>query len=223
MLRRAVEPLFATCRDQGCAGGHRRRTGTAREEAFAGADVNGFIHGGEQRADSVRAGLDAIEGDVVLVHDAARPFCPPEVIDRLLARLEFVEGAAPVLGVGDTLARAGDQLGEPVDRTGLVRIQTPQAFRLAELRQAYSIWSGDPPTDETSVMRAAGMAVAAVDGDPSLEKLTTPADWARAEALLAAPHGAAHRPWLRRPRVCRRGSGDARRYRRPPFPRTRRP
>jgi 2-C-methyl-D-erythritol 4-phosphate cytidylyltransferase/2-C-methyl-D-erythritol 2,4-cyclodiphosphate synthase len=57
---------------------------------------------------------------------------------------------------------------------------------LAELRQAYAIWSGDAPTDETSVMRAAGMAVATVDGDPSLEKLTTPADWAQAEALLAA-------------------------------------
>jgi len=186
VLRRAVEPFLnhAAIRDV------RVVIAPGQEElakdALAGADVNGFIHGGEQRADSVRAGLDAIEGDVVLVHDAARPFCPPEVIDRLLARLEFVEGAAPVLGVGDTLARAGDQLGEPVDRAGLVRIQTPQAFRLAELRKAYSIWSGDPPTDETSVMRAAGMTVAAVDGDPSLEKLTTPADWTRAEALLAA-------------------------------------
>ncbi len=49
-----------------------------------------------------------IEGDAVLVHDAARPFCPPAVIDRLLASLEFFEGAAPVLAVGDTLARAGE-------------------------------------------------------------------------------------------------------------------
>ena len=67
----------------------------------------------------------------MLVHDAARPFCPPDVIDRLLAALEFHEGAAPVLRVGDTLARAGTELGEPVDRAGLVRVQTPQAFRLA--------------------------------------------------------------------------------------------
>ena len=74
----------------------------------------------------------------------------------------------------------------PVDRVGLVRVQTPQAFRLADLRRAYANLAGDAPTDETSVMRAAGMTVAAVDGDPSLEKLTTPADWARAEAMLAA-------------------------------------
>jgi 2-C-methyl-D-erythritol 4-phosphate cytidylyltransferase/2-C-methyl-D-erythritol 2,4-cyclodiphosphate synthase len=155
-------------------------------QALAEMDVGGFIQGGEQRADSVRAGLAAVDGDVVLVHDAARPFCPAQVIDRLLAQLEFAQGAAPVLPVGDTLARAGSVLEEPVDRIGLVRVQTPQAFRLAELRRAYAIWSGDAPTDETSVMRAAGMTVAAVDGDSSLEKLTTPADWAHAEALLAA-------------------------------------
>jgi len=68
----------------------------------------------------------------------------------------------------------------------MVRVQTPQAFRLAELLRAYLAWSGDAPTDETMVMRAAGMRVAAVAGDPSLEKLTTPADWAQAEDLLAA-------------------------------------
>ena len=186
VLRRAVEPFLkhAAIRDVRVVIAPGQEHLAA--DALAGTDVGALIEGGEQRADSVRAGLTAIDGDVVLVHDAARPFCPPEVIDRLLARLEFVEGAAPVLPVGDTLARAGGQLDEIVDRIGLVRVQTPQAFRLAELQRAYAIWSGDAPTDETSVMRAAGMTVATVDGDPSLEKLTTPADWARAEALLAA-------------------------------------
>jgi 2-C-methyl-D-erythritol 4-phosphate cytidylyltransferase/2-C-methyl-D-erythritol 2,4-cyclodiphosphate synthase len=186
VLRRAVEPFLkhAAIRDVRVVIAPGQEQLAA--DALAGVEVGALIEGGEQRADSVRAGLTAIEGDVVLVHDAARPFCPPQVIDRLLARLEFVEGAAPVLPVGDTLARAGRHLDEVVDRIGLVRVQTPQAFRLAELRQAYAIWSGDAPTDETSVMRAAGMAVATVDGDPSLEKLTTPADWAQAEALLAA-------------------------------------
>jgi 2-C-methyl-D-erythritol 4-phosphate cytidylyltransferase/2-C-methyl-D-erythritol 2,4-cyclodiphosphate synthase len=148
--------------------------------ALAGLDVGPFIEGGEQRADSVRA------GDAVLVHDAARPFCPPEVVDRLLAPLEFFEGSAPVLPVGDTVARATDRLNEPVDRAGLVRVQTPQAFRIEALRRAYGSWTGASPTDETSVMRAAGMAVAAVAGDPALEKITTPADFEQAEAWLAA-------------------------------------
>jgi 2-C-methyl-D-erythritol 4-phosphate cytidylyltransferase/2-C-methyl-D-erythritol 2,4-cyclodiphosphate synthase len=155
-------------------------------EALRGLDVGEFIEGGAERADSVRAGLAETEGDAVLVHDAARPFCPPEVIDRLVAQLEFFEGAAPVLPVGDTLARASDQLDEPVNRTGLVRVQTPQAFRLEALGRAYASWSGSTPTDETTVLRAAGMVVGVVAGDPALDKLTTPADFQRAEEWLAS-------------------------------------
>lgn len=154
-------------------------------QALAGLGVGELIEGGAERADSVRSGLAAIEGDAVLVHDAARPFCPTAVIDRLLASLEFYDAAAPVLAVGDTLSRVGDGLGEPVDRTGLARVQTPQAFRLATLKSAYEKWEGASPTDETTVVRAAGMKVAAVAGDPRLEKLTVPADFERAEQWLA--------------------------------------
>ena len=154
-------------------------------QALAGVDVGEFIVGGAARADSVRAGLAAIEADAVLVHDAARPFCPPAVIDRLLASLEFFEGAAPVLPVGDTLARSDETLGDPVDRAGLARVQTPQAFRLDALRSAYDQWNGPSPTDETTVVRAARMKVAAVAGDPALEKLTLPSDFERAEEWLA--------------------------------------
>ena len=154
-------------------------------EALRGVDVADIVEGGAERADSVRAGLAGAEGDAILVHDAARPFCPPAVIDRLLASLEFFDGAAPVLPVGDTLARVSDGLGESVDRSGVVRVQTPQAFRLGALRSAYELWSGAAPTDETAVLRAAGIRVAAVEGDPALEKLTMPADFDRAEQWLA--------------------------------------
>jgi 2-C-methyl-D-erythritol 4-phosphate cytidylyltransferase/2-C-methyl-D-erythritol 2,4-cyclodiphosphate synthase len=155
------------------------------QQTLRGLDVGEFIQGGTERADSVRAGLAVVEGDAVLVHDAARPFCPPAVLDRLLASLEFFEGAAPVLPVGDTLARIGDTLGESVDRNGLGRVQTPQAFRLGALKSAYDLWNGPSPTDETTVLRAAGMRVAAVEGDPALEKLTLPSDFERAEQWLA--------------------------------------
>jgi 2-C-methyl-D-erythritol 4-phosphate cytidylyltransferase/2-C-methyl-D-erythritol 2,4-cyclodiphosphate synthase len=153
--------------------------------ALQGLRVGEFITGGAERADSVRAGLGAIDADAVLVHDAARPFCPPAVVDRLLASLEFFEGAAPVLPVGDTLARVDETLGDPVDRAGLARVQTPQAFRVGALKSAYGHWSGPSPSDETTVVRAAGMKVAAVQGDPALEKLTLPADFDRAEQWLA--------------------------------------
>jgi len=152
--------------------------------ALGGRDVGSLIVGGRERDGSVRAGLDAISGDIVLVHDAARPFCPTEVIDRLLDSLQTCDGAVPVLPVADTLARASETLGEPIGREGAVRVQTPQAFRLGALRDAYAQWNGPPPTDEATVARAAGLKVAAVEGASSLEKLTGPADWERAESLM---------------------------------------
>jgi 2-C-methyl-D-erythritol 4-phosphate cytidylyltransferase/2-C-methyl-D-erythritol 2,4-cyclodiphosphate synthase len=186
MLRRAVEALAG----HPAIGAIRIVIGAGQKElassALAGLEVGELIEGGAERADSVRAGLARIEGEAVLVHDAARPFCPPQVVDRLLAPLEFFDGAAPVLAVGDTLARASDQLDEPVDRRGLVRVQTPQAFRLDRLRSAYASWTDEAPTDETTVARAAGLTVAAVEGDPALEKITTTADFERAEQWLAS-------------------------------------
>ena len=186
VLRWAVEALISHPRIRNA----RVVIGQGQEplaaDALDGLPVGPLIEGGAERADSVRAGLDAICGDAVLVHDAARPFCPLPVIDCLLAQLEFFDGAAPVLPVSDTLARSSRQLGEPVDRNDLVRVQTPQAFRLEALRQAYASWSGAAPTDETTVARAAGMSVAAVEGDPALEKLTTAADFRRAEEWLSS-------------------------------------
>ena len=185
MLRWAVESLIGHPAVQTA----RVVIGQDQQDLAAGAleglDVGPFVEGGAERADSVRAGLSAVQSDAVLVHDAARPFCPHAVVDRLLASLEFFEGAAPVLPVGDTLSRVGETLGDPVDRTGLARVQTPQAFRLSALRSAYEQWGGPSPTDETTVLRSAGMKVAAVAGDPALEKLTLPADFDRAEQWLA--------------------------------------
>jgi 2-C-methyl-D-erythritol 4-phosphate cytidylyltransferase/2-C-methyl-D-erythritol 2,4-cyclodiphosphate synthase len=155
-------------------------------EALGGREVGPLIVGGAERADSVRAGLAAVAGDIVLVHDAARPFCPPVVVDRLLSALETDAGAVPVLPVADTLARGLDLLGEMVDREALVRVQTPQAFRLRELVDAYASWSGPALTDESAVARKAGLRVALVEGDALLDKLTTAADWARAEQWFEA-------------------------------------
>jgi len=139
VLRWAVESLI----DHPAVRSVRVVIGAGQEEqataAISGLDVGDLIEGGVERSDSVLAGLAAISGEAVLIHDAARPFCPAAVIDRLVAQLEFSEGAAPVLAVGDTLARGHRNLDEPVDRTGLVRVQTPQAFRLEALRHAYGI------------------------------------------------------------------------------------
>jgi len=186
LVRRAVEAL----RSHPAIRSVRVVIGAGQQElaaeALAGLELGQLIEGGAERADSVRAGLATIDGDAVLVHDAARPFCPSHVIDRLLAPLEFFDGAAPVLPVGDTIARASDRLEDAIDRSGVVRVQTPQAFRLEALREAYNRWTGEAPTDETTVARAAGMSIAAVQGDSALEKITTEDDFARAEEWLSS-------------------------------------
>jgi 2-C-methyl-D-erythritol 4-phosphate cytidylyltransferase/2-C-methyl-D-erythritol 2,4-cyclodiphosphate synthase len=103
----------------------------------------------------------------------------------LLDALERHDGAVPVLAVADTLAKARGTVDAMVDRTALVRIQTPQAFHVEDLLYAYEEAGKRAPTDESTVMVEAGLKVATVEGDPMLDKLTTPADWARAEAALA--------------------------------------
>ena len=111
-----------------------------------------------------------------------------KLIDRLLAAFAEpdVQGAVPVLAVADTLARSADGLGETVDRGALVRVQTPQAFRLAALRDALAVWDQGPATDETQVVRAAGGRVALVDGSRSLDKITQPGDLQHMAVLLGA-------------------------------------
>src|SRR5689334_10995039 len=84
--------------------------------ALDGLAVSDLIEGGAERTDSVRNGLQAIGEGAVLVHDAARPFCPASVVDRLLEALENHDGAVPVLPVADTMAKGDTVLDEQVDR-----------------------------------------------------------------------------------------------------------
>jgi 2-C-methyl-D-erythritol 4-phosphate cytidylyltransferase/2-C-methyl-D-erythritol 2,4-cyclodiphosphate synthase len=163
----------------------------AYRAAIGGRALPAPVLGGATRRESVTSGLEALarQGDVerILIHDAARPFLPAAVIDRLLAALETSDGAIPALPVVDTLARANGALGETVPRHDLVRVQTPQAFRFEPIRRAHAAWSGDEATDDAQVARAAGLSVAIVAGDPDLEKLTYEADFRRAEMALLSP------------------------------------
>jgi 2-C-methyl-D-erythritol 4-phosphate cytidylyltransferase/2-C-methyl-D-erythritol 2,4-cyclodiphosphate synthase len=146
-----------------------------------------FVIGGATRRESVANGLAAIDAEQVLIHDAARPFLSHAVIDALLAALETHEGALPALPVADTLAQGGEALGETVPRDGLVRVQTPQAFRTATIRAAHQAWPTDrEATDDAQMVRALGRTVAIVPGDIALEKITHPADFVAAEARHAA-------------------------------------
>ena len=136
------------------------------QAALQGLEVGELVEGGAERSDSVLNGLHAIEKGTVLVHDAARPFCPPAVLDRLLSALEGHDGAVPVLPVAETLALGGASLESSVDRKRLLRVQTPQAFHVEDLIYAYEEAGRASATDESTVMLAAGLRVATVEGDP---------------------------------------------------------
>jgi 2-C-methyl-D-erythritol 4-phosphate cytidylyltransferase/2-C-methyl-D-erythritol 2,4-cyclodiphosphate synthase len=139
------------------------------------------VTGGATRRESVIAGLEAIDADIVLIHDAARPFLPLTVIDRLLAALDSADGSVPALPIADTLAR--DQaglLGDTVNRDALRRVQTPQTFRRADILAAHRAWKpAQEATDDAQIARAHGLSVAIVDGDHKLEKLTYADDFSR--------------------------------------------
>ncbi len=144
--------------------------------------IDALVIGGAERQHSVAAGMAAIEdAQFVLIHDAARPFLPEAVIDRLIMALSTADGAIPALPVVDTLAKAEEELGDVVDRAGLIRVQTPQAFRTGILLEAHRLWAGSAATDDAQMVRAAGHKVAVVEGHAMLEKITQPADFSEAE------------------------------------------
>ncbi|MGH3081574.1 MAG: 2-C-methyl-D-erythritol 4-phosphate cytidylyltransferase [Gaiellaceae bacterium] len=131
------------------------------------------VPGGETRAASVRAGLGEVPDDaaVVLVHDAARPVLPEDVIERLLTALnEGWDGVVPGLPISDTVKRVeNDQIVETVDRAALVIAQTPQAFVWPVLRDAAG---GGEATDCATLVEARGGRVKVVPGDRRLIKVT---------------------------------------------------
>lgn len=156
-------------------------------EEIAATKVSSAVTGGETRSESVRLGLADVPGDaaVVLVHDAARPLVPDEVIERVLAPLgEGWDGAVPVLPLSDTVKRvAGERVVETLPRGELVAAQTPQAFTAEVLRQALA---GDVSgaTDCASLVEARGGRVKVVQGDPRLLKITGADDLALVESWL---------------------------------------
>lgn len=148
-------------------------------EELVVSKVAAVVTGGATRSASVRAALDEVPDDalVVLVHDAARPLVGDAVIERVLAPLaEGYDGVVPGLAVPDTIKRVEQGvIAETVDRDALVTVQTPQAFLAPVLRAAYA-GGVDDATDCASLVERRGGRVRVVDGDPRLLKVTTVAD-----------------------------------------------
>lgn len=155
------------------------------------ADV--AVEGGAERADSVRAALAVVEADaaVIVVHDAARPLASAELHEAVVAAVHGgADAAIPAVAVTDTIKRvAHDTHGDAVvtetlDRTELVAVQTPQAFRAEVLRAAHA--GGADATDDAGLVEAAGGTVVVVPGEVTNVKITGPHDLDVAAVLLQA-------------------------------------
>jgi 2-C-methyl-D-erythritol 4-phosphate cytidylyltransferase / 2-C-methyl-D-erythritol 2,4-cyclodiphosphate synthase len=160
--------------------------GLCRAATGPGAEI---VIGGATRTASVRAGLQVLkDADIVLIHDAARPGLTPALVRQLIAAIEAgAAGAAPVLPVTDSLRRADPQgrALAAVERAGLMRVQTPQAFRGSVIRAAYDALPAEAVfDDDIAIAHAAGIETMLIPGDPRLMKLTYPEDFAMLERLL---------------------------------------
>jgi len=155
-------------------------------EEIGASKVSACVTGGATRTASVRAGVADVPEDVavILVHDAARPLLPADVVPRLLDALgEGFDGALPGLPLADTVKRVRDgAVAETLSRDELVAVQTPQAFVAPVLRAALA--RGEEGTDCASLVEASGGRVRVVDGDERLLKITTRADLDRVAAWL---------------------------------------
>jgi 2-C-methyl-D-erythritol 4-phosphate cytidylyltransferase len=155
-------------------------------EEIGASKVTACVTGGATRTESVRAGVAEVPVDaaVILVHDAARPLVPDEVIERVVTALgEGFDGAVPALAVVDTLKRVeGGVVRETLQRDGVVAVQTPQAFVASVLRA--SVESARAGTDCASLVEGGGGRVKVVAGDERLLKVTTKADLERVAAWL---------------------------------------
>ena len=163
------------------------------------------VFGGATRQESVRlglAGLEAATPDVVLIHDAARPFVSADTIDRVLGAIGTrggkIAGAIAALPLSDTLKRAavGDMIAGTVERTGLWRAQTPQGFVFKSILSAHNSARAagrDDFTDDAAIAEWAGLDVALVAGAERNSKLTTVEDLAMAEQMIMSPPGEAER------------------------------
>jgi len=140
--------------------------------------ADAVVAGGLTRSGSVRAGLAAVpaDADIVIVHDAARPFAAPALFEAVVAAVRAgADGAVPAVAVNDTIKRvAGGQVVATLDRNELVAVQTPQAFAVVALRQAHA--AGGEATDDAALVEAAGGRVVVVPGDPANTKITLRTD-----------------------------------------------
>lgn len=158
-------------------------------EGVPGPPLHAVVAGGPTRQASVRRGLAAAPAaaEVIVCHDAARPFAPPGLFRRVAQATRDADGAVPVVPSPDTVKRMrGSRVVETIPRAEIGLAQTPQAFVAAALRGAHADAESrgeDDATDDAVLVEAAGGRVVVVEGDAGNFKITTREDLQRAEGV----------------------------------------
>ncbi len=154
---------------------------------FGFSKVKAIVIGGAERQDSVRIGLEHVAGDIVAIHDAARPLIDPASIERSIQAAKEHGAAIVAVPVIDTIKSASDGFVTGTeDRSRLFSIQTPQTFRTSLIREAHSraLAGGFISTDDSALVEWVGEKVAIVQGSYDNIKITTPSDMSAAAARL---------------------------------------
>lgn len=151
------------------------------------------VVGGETRQESVKNALEHLANDppdLVLIHDAARPFASEELIERIMRQLVNEDGGVlPAIAVVDSLVRKSQSKDyETVTRENLYAVQTPQAFRFSDILAAHRSAEHSNYTDDASILASFGGKIVFTDGDEQNFKITTPADFKKAERLMMTTH-----------------------------------
>ena len=166
--------------------------GDGFQDVFAEALVDApipwrLVVGGATRQESVARGIAALPaGEIVLIHDAARPLVPAEVVRGVVEAVRSGAPAViPVVPMSDTIRQVAGAGSVVVDRSGLRAVQTPQGFARDVLLSAYAAAAGSDYTDDAAVCEASGYEVVLVPGSREALKITEPYDLAVAEAIVA--------------------------------------
>ncbi|MDZ4815168.1 MAG: 2-C-methyl-D-erythritol 4-phosphate cytidylyltransferase [Verrucomicrobiota bacterium] len=163
--------------------------------AFGITKLRDIVGGGKERQDSVLAGLQALpkDTDIAVIHDGARPFAVPNIISMTIAAAKIHGASVAAFKVVDTLKEASTEqtIARTIDRSMMWAVQTPQTFRYSLICQAYQelMALGKQVTDDTAAVESLGVKVQLVDTGSGNIKITTPADLALAEAVIAQSTG----------------------------------
>jgi 2-C-methyl-D-erythritol 4-phosphate cytidylyltransferase len=192
----AVSEIWIALRENEIAGFHARLENEARDILNLKKRVE-LVVGGEHRQQSVASALNAVAAaadDIVLVHDAVRPFVTPEIIQEVIEAAEKYGAAIAGLPAVDTVKQVertaeGALIKATIPRAGIVMAQTPQGFRYGVIKKAFDEAAADGflGTDESSLVERSGHDVAVVMGSSRNIKITAPADMELAEFYLKSP------------------------------------